>query len=177
MILCIYGPSLTGKTTLASSVAQSLNLPVRYCGHEARKRMQLLELSLDDMQDTVHRQIDRETIDWALAHEPCVVEGRFLDGVFSEVHNQHVYLLLLSATHECRLGRGRARAKERLLTFAEQDLNKEDRSDLEFRRRIFSTKPASPHLTIDTSLTSLDECTQTILNIVKKSIVIIPGCA
>jgi cytidylate kinase len=89
MIFAIYGPSCVGKSTVSSRVAAELNLQFRSCGSAVRDRASVLGIDIKELPDAIHREIDQETVAWALTHQPCVVEGRFLDLVLAAVDNRY----------------------------------------------------------------------------------------
>jgi hypothetical protein len=41
-------------------------------------------MALADLPDEIHSEIDDATVVWGIGHQPCLIEGRFLDAVFAE---------------------------------------------------------------------------------------------
>jgi cytidylate kinase len=158
VIFCIYGPSCVGKTTVAREVATQLDLPLHSCGDKVRQMARGLGVSLDALSDDSHRQIDRDTVAWALDHRPCVIEGRFLDAVFAD-STAFATLIFLGASDDPRIVRGRN--KDPSFTFAH--LRQVDAHDASFRARVYgSLNNIAPYITIDTSQLTVDECARRI---------------
>jgi cytidylate kinase len=158
MIFCLYGPSCTAKTTLAPRVAQELNLPLRSCGGEVRQRAAALDMALADLPDEIHSEIDDATVVWGIGHQPCLIEGRFLDAVFAK-RNAPIVLIKLTASLDQRCARWQNRQK--IFTLTVEDLVRADTEDVRFRARMFHFRePAVPDLTVDTSELTVDACAQ-----------------
>jgi cytidylate kinase len=133
MIFAVYGASCVGKTTVASRVAEDLKLPLRSCGSVVRDRAKALGIELHAVPDDVHHEIDRATVAWALANEPCVVEGRFLDKVLADV-DAPIMFIQLTASESQRQFRGCNPGRTAITV---EDLRQADMSDLRFRERMF----------------------------------------
>ena len=159
MIFGIFGASLTGKTTLAQRVALALQLPLRSCGNEIRKEMGENGRQDSDIPRFIHEKVDTETLEWAIANEPCIVEGRFLDRVFPSSGSQKISLILLTAGRPSRLERGHLRAVTGSRAFANGDLIAEDAKDQVYRSQKCSGLPRTPDYILDTSEVSINECT------------------
>jgi cytidylate kinase len=163
MIICLYGPTCTGKTTIARMIAEQLLLPLRSCGDEIRARAVSIGVGLDDIPDDIHRAVDQETIEWAMANRPCVVEGRFLDAVFA-VRKPDV-IIRLQATDEVRIRRGRARWPD----FELADLRRYDDNDSCFREQMFEGRiPTDPCQVVDTTNLTVEECVECVRSIVEQ---------
>jgi cytidylate kinase len=154
MIFCIYGSSCTGKTTIGRRVASQLGIPLRSCGDVVRKVAEELGVSFEDLPEDKHRQIDRDTVAWALEHRPSLVEGRFLDAVFG-ASGVPATLIRLVASVEMRLVRGRQKDPN----FTIKQLARMDAHDSSFRARIYSTLDGgAPCDIIDCSELTVEEC-------------------
>lgn len=165
MIVCLCGPTCTGKTTIAEIVAEQLKLSLRSCGDVIRKRAASQQVALKDLPDETHREVDQETIEWALANQPCLVEGRFLDTVFSG--NSPDVIVRLQATDDARLQRGRMRRGD----FELADLQRYDQDDQQFLRRVYPARTPLDCIDIDTSNLSVDECVECVRSIINKRLV------
>jgi cytidylate kinase len=166
MILCLYGPSCSGKTTAGRAVADRLNLPLRSCGDDVRRAARKLDLAIEDLPDESHRQIDRVTVSWASDHRPCIVEGRFLDAVFGGAAVPAVLVLLVASdVHRA----ARLSAKTVAAADAAQ-INQVDAQDADFRARLYNAgNEGVPCLTIDTSELTVDECASRIVMMIKEA--------
>jgi cytidylate kinase len=163
MILCLYGSTCSGKTTVARALASKLNFPLRSCGEEVRRVAGELDIALADVPEYGHRQIDRDTVAWAHEHRPCVIEGRFLDTVFASAAAPAT-LVRLVASDESRLVRGRTRNP----AFTSDDLGRADAEDAKHRARIYNAlEEVVPWQTVDTSDLSVDECVRRIVTMLK----------
>jgi len=161
MIICIFGPSLSGKTTIAAQISRAAGLPVRHCGEAVRGYAHGCGISVDKLSAIDHKAIDEETLAWARKHETCIVEGRFLDHVFAGV-DANVFLVRLMATVEERARRlGGAGSCEAALN----DVETRDRADQAHRSEQFATRQAlAARLQLDTSVATVDECVREIVS-------------
>jgi cytidylate kinase len=163
MILCLFGPSCSGKTTAGRAVAEQLKLPLRSCGDDVRRTAKELGASIENLSDERHRQIDSETVSWAVAHRPCLVEGRFLDAVFRDT-TVPVSLVRFVASRTHRVAR--LAAKNAAAAAAQIDLV--DTQDADFRVRLYNAgSERASWLTIDTSELTVDECASRIVTMIK----------
>lgn len=157
MIVAIYGPSLVGKTTLAAAIASNVHLPLRNCGEEVRARARALQVSIADLSPDVHRDVDRESVEWALGQSSdCLVEGRFLDHVLANTPG--VVFVSLTASLEAR----RMRAIHRGLQWTAYQVAEEDERDDRFRKALFNHSQAIPSLIVETSDLSVVQCQELI---------------
>jgi cytidylate kinase len=163
MILCLFGSTCSGKTTVGRTVAARLNVPLRSCGDEVRRVARELDIALEDLPDESHRQIDRDTVAWAVEHQPCIVEGRFLDAVFAGAGTLAT-LIRLVASDARRTARGRAKN----FAFTSAQLKQADAEDANLRARIYNAEDeVVPCLTIDTSELTVDESVSRIATKIK----------
>lgn len=160
MIICIFGQSCAGKTATAQRLATELGWPLRSCGTAVRERARELKIGIGELSDNQHRDVDAETVAWAIEQQNCLVEGRFLDAVFQPAEIPHV-LVHLIASDAARVERCRARQ-------GQNDLIAADNEDMSFRSRIFPLlSPREADLTVDTTGQSIDEGTQCILSFIQ----------
>ena len=153
MILCLFGSTCSGKTTVGQAIAARLNIPLRSCGDEVRRLARELDIALQDLPDESHRQIDRDTVAWALKHQPCIVEGRFLDAVFAG-SGTPATLIRFVASDARRAARWRAKN----LAVTSAQLKQADAEDANLRARIYNAQDeVVPCLTIDTSELTVDQ--------------------
>jgi cytidylate kinase len=168
MIICLFGASLVGKTTVARSVSSTMGLPLRSCGSIVRAEAAESGVRLADLSDEDHKRIDSQTIAWALKQNSCLIEGRFLDAVFGGT-DQLPIMIKLMATDECRVQRGRVRNGKS--TFSVEDIRRLDAEDAVFRARMFGAHPTVvSRREVDTSGLSVDVCAHTIENLIEAAI-------
>ena len=165
MIVGLYGSSSTGIATIARRVMHETNCALRSCGEIVKSRAGLLGAHPNELSEEVHRQIDDETRKWAVASDPCVVEGRYLDWVLAPIGSQ-VSLVRLEATQADRRMRWMARAP-RPLTLTEDEL---DLADSAFCRQMYSSgEQLAPQLILNSSELSVEECVQRIIVLMRKT--------
>lgn len=163
MILCLFGATCSGKTTVGQAVAARLNVPLRSCGDEVRRVARELDIALTDLPDESHRQIDRDTVTWGVEHQPCIVEGRFLDAVFAGTCTPAT-LIRLVASDARRAARWRAKNS----AFTSAQLKQVDAEDANLRARIYNAQDeVVPCLTIDTSELTVDQSVSRIAAAIK----------
>lgn len=168
MIVCIFGPSFVGKTTIAGCAAAALDLPLRSCGHAVRQMAEILALPIDQLTDNTHRAVDAATVEWALERRGgCIIEGHFLDAVFAAAGVPAI-LIGLQADRGRRVERARRRTGRP--AFSSHDLDRLDAEDAAFRGRLFG-RHASDLLShiLDTSDLSADECAGWVQETIKAS--------
>ncbi|MGH9894300.1 MAG: AAA family ATPase [bacterium] len=164
MIIAIYGPSCTGKTTITGALRDAFGLPLRSCGEEVRRRAEVVGLSWDELPDDQHRAIDTETLLWVASNRPCLVEGRFLDRVLGPLGHD-VTFVRLEASAEERLQRWTVRAGRSLSL---EELREADALNLAFRARIYmAVESAVPSLILSTSELSVEACVQSLKAFIK----------
>jgi cytidylate kinase len=164
MICGIFGPSCCGKTTVANAASAELHLALRSCGNEVRKLADKQRISIDQLTDENHQRVDQETITWAVANRPCLVEGLSLDAVFTNA-GQPATLILMYATDHQRVRRGR----EKYGDFDLEKLRQIDNADTRLRGRLYPTSASRgvDLLTLDTSALTLNECASQVVKIIR----------
>jgi cytidylate kinase len=141
-------------------LADKLELPLRSCGEAVRAAAINLKANLADLPDEVHRRVDEETVSWALEHKSCIIEGRFLDGVFAECR---ATVMLIEVTAREHLRMERARIRNNIATFSAEDIQRLDTDDNVFRARMFCGRRSVPWQILDTSGQTVEESVE-ILN-------------
>jgi cytidylate kinase len=165
MIVALYGPSSTGKTTIARGVRSETNISLRSCGEIVKSRADLLGMPVSDLPDDEHRSIDHETRAWAAANKPCLVEGRYLDYVLGPLGAQ-VTLIRLDATALERKTR-RVISRDRPLTIPGDD---PDLLDSIFCTRMYAAgKQLAPQLILNSSEMSVEACVQRVVTLIQKA--------
>jgi len=155
MIVCLTGSTCTGKTSIATRLANDLGWPLRSCGSSIRRRAADLGVALEALDDGSHRLVDAETVAWALGSQDCLVEGRFLDSVFHD-STMPVRIIRMEASYATRAERGTLRGKS---TFAVNDVIRVDAEDAAFRERLYPWIPLPPSFpAFDNSGLTVDEC-------------------
>jgi cytidylate kinase len=155
MIIAIYGRSCAGKTTVSNRVAAELKLPLRSCGHVVRDRAKALGMDVDELPDAVHRAIDEETVGWASTHQPCIVEGRFLDKVLAAVDGPVLFIELFASNIQ-RKNRACISGGSGITI---DDLLRVDAADMRFVKRMFSSSGVFLScVAVDTSDMTVEEC-------------------
>jgi cytidylate kinase len=163
MIFAIYGPSCVGKTTVARQIAAEFGLPLRSCGAAVRDRARALGIEPHALPDAVHRQVDEETLAWALANHPCLVEGRFLNFVLAGA-SQHVVLIRLHASDAERERRACISGRSGVTL---DELRKGDAADQVFTDRMFLLSGVGMScVTVDSSNDTIPETAAKIAAIV-----------
>lgn len=161
MILALVGGSGTGKTTLASTVANELGSPVRHCGDALRAAAAARGVGVADAPQEAHREVDRATTEWcdALTGALGVVEGRFLDVVLGP--RADLLLVGLRAAESVRAERLTHRSGRLVDPTAVSAL---DQADDKFREAMYTFRPVTPlGVVIDTDGESAKECAAKIL--------------
>ena len=122
-------------------------------------------MSFEALPDDSHRQIDQDTVTWALEQRPCLIEGRFLDAVFAGAAVPAT-LILLDASDTQRVGR----ARKKNSTFTFDHLRRTDADDAKFRARLYGPlNNIASYLTVDTSELTVDECAYRITMAIEKA--------
>ncbi|RDJ21061.1 hypothetical protein DWF00_07525 [Bosea caraganae] len=173
MIVCLFGPSCVGKTTLAQRAAVALGLPLRSCGEAVRAAATAHGLTINDLPDEQHREVDAGTVVWAMGNKSCIVEGRYLDRVFADSRTP-VTLILIRASDACRVSRAKGRSGN--TTFSADDLRRLDDEDNAFRERLFGDRVAAmPWQVLDTSGLTVDECARQLRELIELALCQPPG--
>lgn len=160
MIIAIFGPTCSGKTTTARELAKRLGRPLRSCGDVVRDRAKMLGVSVSEVPDSAHLEIDIETNCWVKQNPTGIVEGRFLNSVLEGLAD--IMLVKLTADPATRAVRGIQRRPGYTL----DDLLRSDREDNLFRNRMYGSIPSNCTTAIvDSSHLTVEICTQKIQHI------------
>jgi cytidylate kinase len=155
MIVSIFGQSCVGKSTVAKLLSAELGLPLRSCGEEIKNAAKALGLDFLSLTDEDHREVDRQTLSWALDKCSCIVEGRFLDQVLYGLPVMP-FSVCLAANADVRYERSSKRSNG---SAEANELIKGDRVDSELRLRLYGDKGVlNPSISIDTSNLTVAEC-------------------
>jgi cytidylate kinase len=164
MIIAIFGHSKVGKTSSASTLSRVLGLPLRSCGNELKRRLATAQI-VGDIPDAIHRELDEETFNWALASSRSshrLVEGRFLHWVLRGL-SPPPYLIRLTAEPIVRLGRMSASNNLGI-----NDVLTLDAEDEKFCNRLYlGQPPLQPTVSIDTSDMTVESCVDHISGLVR----------
>jgi cytidylate kinase len=168
MIICLFGPSCGGKTTVGRRAAAVLQLPLRSIGKAVRQMAETLGLPIDQLSDDAHRAVDAASVAWALERRSgCMLEGRFLDAVFATA-GVPATLIELREARGCRAERARTRNDQP--NFSTDDLDRLDAEDASFRRRLFGCVGSdAPRHVLNTSGLEVEECAQRVKQIIEAS--------
>lgn len=164
MIIGLFGASSTGKTTITRRVAPELTLPLRLCGEIVKSRSVGLGVSLMQLSDEDHQNIDSETREWAIKNKPCIIEGRYLDQVLYPMGAQ-VALIRLEANTADRRMRSLRSGSDPLTIMGEDP----DLLDSMFRARMYrGVEHLIPQLTLSSSELSVEACAQRVIDFVQR---------
>jgi cytidylate kinase len=170
MIVAIFGPSATGKTTLAELLSGRLGIPVRHCGVSLRAA---LGEDGPNAGDATHLRVDAETVEWCeqQAATDGIVEGRFLDSVL-RASRGIVFVSVVATGDERAVRLGRRFGRQMSCA----DIAEIDKDDDLFRDRMYG--PASAALaefTIDTTGSVADKWVEKLEQYVRRRMGTEPG--
>jgi cytidylate kinase len=154
MIVAIFGRSCVGKSRAAEGLAAEFLIPLRACGTEARSVASGLGISVENLTNDHHHQIDAATLEWVSKSPLCIVEGRFLDYVLAQAPGR-ILAIQLTAHADVRLQRACQRL-ERSLSMDE--LERIDRLDDDLTHRLYSGERLAARISFDTSNSLVEEC-------------------
>ena len=129
MKIVILGASCTGKTSIAVPLAEQLGLNLRSCGEAIKAKAKDMGIPIDRFSSQMHSSVDKETLRWVESHDNCVVEGRFLDLVLSEISGSPLFIRLVASTLE----RSQRMQKRTGIVVSIEDIHKLDDADQLFR--------------------------------------------
>lgn len=113
--IAIFGPSCSGKTTVAKALGERIGLAVRNCGELVRQRAAATGVTPDALTDNEHRKIDAATRNIAKEDDGgIIIEGSFLDHVLAGLDD--VWFVKLEASDEERERRHDGRGSGGLLS-------------------------------------------------------------
>jgi cytidylate kinase len=157
-VVALYGPSCSGKTSVAQALAPPLDASLRSCGELVREYARQIGVHVMELADDDHRAIDRETR--LIAEDATglwVIDGSFLDHVLGGLQN--VSLIRLSASKEER----QRRQSNRNIT---TPIAVRDAADDETRVRLYGRAPRlAPDHDIDTTAFTVSEVVTKIENL------------
>ncbi len=163
MKIAIYGLSATGKTVVASSLAQHLGFTVRNCGDIVKSRTKNLGLqSPSQLPLNEHKLIDKETRKIASnLHQNIIIEGRYLNNVLSG-YDQILFVELVCSDNE-RETRINGRNPGQ---FIESSIINYDKECSDLRQELYgSLPPELKHsIIINTLNNTVEQCVQSIVN-------------
>ena len=160
-LIALFGPSCTGKTTLARALAHDRGLPLRCCGELIKQQAAQRGVDVTGLSQEDHRDIDQGTREWCLSGGVRVVEGRFLDQVLAPVWSPATSVLFeISATGIARARRWAERINS-IQTLS--DVEAFDSDDLGFRVQAYSgVARVQPDWIVDTTDRSIEACLEEI---------------
>ena len=161
MIVALYGPTASGKTSVGRVLAGQLNFPIRSCGEEIKQRAKTLGLSVDALPGNEHRVIDQLTLDWVREHPNGVVEGRFLNYVLAGVLPPPIFVSL-TASLDAREARYRTKG-------ANPDaVRQSDASDIAFIKDVYGDIISESHkIILDNSYEPVIDCSNSLVRFLK----------
>jgi cytidylate kinase len=164
MIIALFGPSCTGKTTLALRLGKLLGLPLRSCGEAVRTRAMMLGVSLHELSYDEHRRVDAETREWVLEKRPCLVEGRYLHSVLATLGREIVLIRLEASEEDWRRRDKTKHGRPASMT----SLQERERNDLDFSKHMYSIgKPLAASLVLNSSEMSVEACVQRVKSLIE----------
>jgi cytidylate kinase len=148
-VVCFFGSTCVGKTTVARALGLALRVPVRHCG--TRIREACIQADAPDSYTlplSHHQVVDAETVRVASAHSVGVIDGQHLDLVLRRVPG--VFLVRL----ECSVPVRGERMARRLADGGDGTaaVLKRDADDAALRLRLYSDHGSArrPDLSIHT---------------------------
>lgn len=163
MKIAIYGLSATGKTVVASALAQLLGFTIRNCGEIVKSRTKALGLqSPSQLSLNEHMLIDKETREIASnLDQDIIIEGRYLNNVLSG-YDQIFFVELVCSDHEREMrmtGRNPSQS-------IDNSLINNDKEYCNLRQELYGSLP--PELKHSISINALnntvEQCAQLIVN-------------
>lgn len=156
MMIAIFGGSCTGKTVIATELAQQTNLPLRNCGQEIKSLAKQKGVSLNNLPMEIHQYVDRETIEFSLRTLDCIVEGRYLNFVLSDFPLP-IFSVELITDQDKRLERFAKRIGSH--NISQSLIDQEDACDDKFKTEMYKDIcPLKPNIVINNSRVSITEC-------------------
>ncbi len=164
-IIAISGMAGTGKSTLARTLSQYLDLPMFSAGQRMRELLAALE-NRGKRPDDFDAVVDEAARQFVLNHQSCVVEGRLV--LLATEHFNGVFSLLLTCQAETRYRRifeGRC-AQDLTLSQVKFDTARRDRKDLERLSQKLPNPydPGKYKLCLDTTALSAEEVFELVIN-------------
>ncbi len=163
MKIAIYGLSATGKTVVASTLAQRLGFTIRNCGEIVKSRTKALGLqSPSQLSLNEHMLIDEETRKIASnIHQSIIIEGRYLNNVLSG-YDQIIFVELVCSDHERETRITKRNPSQGIDSFFIND----DKECCDLKQKLYgSLQPELKHsISINTLNHTIEQCAQIIVN-------------
>ena len=166
VIIAIFGKSCTGKTKIADSLSELMNVPVRHCSQAVINRSKQLNCAPAEMPIEEHSSIDLKTREIASGfHKNYIIEGSFLPYVLWGLPN----ILWLELVCDSIERNRRYKERHRLDQEAQKIISGRDISDETLANRLYgSQRIKTVNITkIDTTSKSIQEITSLIISILK----------
>lgn len=161
-LIALFGPSCTGKTTLARILADRMGLPLRCCGELIKQRAAERGVPIPELSQEDHCEIDEGTREWCQLGEARIVEGRFLDQVLAPIWSPSTSVLFeISASSTVRAHRWTERIRS---AQSVSDVETFDADDLAFRVQAYDgVARVQAHWIVDTTDRSVEACLEEIV--------------
>ena len=165
MKIAIYGLSVTGKTVVASALAQLLGLTIRNCGEIVKSRTKALGLqSPSQLPLNEHMLIDEETRKIASnLDQDIIIEGRYLNHVLSG-YDQILFVELVCSDHEREMRMtGRSPSQSQSI---DSSIINNDKECCNLRQELYGNLPPElkHSISINTLNNTVEQCAQSIVN-------------
>ena len=170
MKIAVYGTSATGKTAIASELANKLRFELRSCGEIVKKITNQLGLSSPSKLNIHdHKLIDSETKNVVLTTNNIIIEGRYLNFVLYEIKDVKFIELICSPEERKRriLKRDFPNSIARLKNIDIEKIDKEDQKLIHSLYGEIEPKIIYKYQ-IDTTNYSVVECVDIIIQECKK---------
>jgi cytidylate kinase len=165
MVLAFFGPTCSGKTSIAREVHRRHGIPVRHCGEAVKSFAAARGVRLSEMTIEDHVAIDSETRNMAEAtNGALLIEGTFLDVVLQDV-TQQVTMIRLCCSEAERINRFLHRRRG-----TEEDFRKREELDDNLRHLLYEGRAIrSDFLVADTTGMSVEQAAGEAWNMFKRS--------
>lgn len=160
VVVAIFGPSCSGKTTVAAGLAKALGAQTRHCGEVLKTKASALGKRVPDLADDEHAALDAETREVVTTSgASLVVEGGFLNHVLSDPSTVLLIDLTCADTERAaRFGKRTPGVMDPL-----DSIRRRDAEDAALRGRLFVHPPRTGDFVLDTTTLSAEQCVEAIL--------------